>query len=103
MTKGGSVAKSKYAMLEAVIRTEPTHIETQKNRGGRSVRKRGTSTKTDESDKRFRAATFSQFEIDDATTRGARGCFNNARERWRPRRRSSSNARDCRPRESTCS
>src|SRR6266542_2909138 len=58
MTKGGSVAKSKYAMLEAVISAEPTHIETQKNRRKRSVRKRGTSAQTDESDKRFRAATF---------------------------------------------
>jgi hypothetical protein len=58
MTKGGSVAKSKYAMLEAVMSAEPTHIESQKNRERRSVRKRGTSTQTDESDKRFRAAAF---------------------------------------------
>ena len=36
------MAKSKYARLEAVIRAEPTHIETQKNRERRSVRKRVT-------------------------------------------------------------
>ena len=56
MTKGGSVSKSKYARLEAVIRAEPTHIETQKNRGRKSAKKRGTSSKTDEPDKRFRAS-----------------------------------------------
>ena len=58
MTKGGTVAKSKYAMLEAVITVEPTHIETQKNRATKSAKKRGTSSKTDESDKRFRAVAF---------------------------------------------
>src|SRR5262245_9470754 len=55
MTNGGSVAKSKYATLEAVIRAEPIHIEIQKNRPTKSAKKRGTSSQTNQSHKRFRA------------------------------------------------